>query len=230
MPSLRRANLGRNTNNKVALKVLLALCGVICAVGILIVNYKHNDIVKNLVYYGTQNISLDIDLPANATTIASKKTIRLKTSDSYGYLTTTFKPWNYNKYDFPCFPAERGWSRQNLRTPTRRGIIFIKNMKTGSSTVSGIAIRIARSMAEKQKGMSWNTEFPLCKVRFAHTSAMKFQCHLRDKEKSFLLSFVRDPIKRITSEFFHFSVSREKVDPSDNNFKQYILSQRHTDK
>ena len=59
--------------------------------------------------------------------------------------------------------------------------------------------------------MSWETEFPLCKVRFDHSAAMKLHSHLRDKGKSFLFSFVLDPTKR------------EKKDPSDKNFQRFII-------
>jgi hypothetical protein len=92
-------------------------------------------------------------------------------------------------------------------------------MKTGSSTLAGVAIRIARSLGKKTKQ---GGREKMCKVRFDHTPAFLLKYGDRIKAKSFLWSFVRDPTQRSVSEFFHFGVSRRKMEPSDKNFLKYL--------
>ena len=106
-----------------------------------------------------------------------------------------------------------------MRTPSKRGLLMIRNMKTGSSTLGGVAIRIARAMKRKTK-----PQLPaeMCKVRWDHTPAFQLKFGERIYDESFLFSFVREPTKRAMSEFFHFGVSRFKLEPSYENFKQYF--------
>jgi hypothetical protein len=119
-----------------------------------------------------------------------------------------------------CVPAEpRWWHPEILRSPAAEGILFVRNMKTASSTLAGVAIRIARRLASGSK-------FKMCKVRFDHTPAFQLQYAKRNPQKSFLWSFLRDPTDRAVSEFFHFGVSRLKMEPSDENFKRYMLEMR----
>ena len=83
-----------------------------------------------------------------------------------------------------------------------RGFLLQKEMKTGSSTVSGVAIRIALNMA-RRLGKTYN----ICKSRFDHTYAYKMDFAKRDKKKSFLWTIIREPNSRAASSFFHFKVS-----------------------
>lgn len=130
-----------------------------------------------------------------------------------------FPKWK-SDVPFPCVPPDdRWWHPLVLRTPAHEGLLFVKEMKTGSSTMAGITIRIARNIARRlHKG-----KFRLCKLRFDHTSASKQDYGNRDKQKSFLFTILREPTSRAVSQFFHFHVSREKVEPSDANFKRHLL-------
>ena len=47
----------------------------------------------------------------------------------------------------------------------------------------------------------------------------------RIKTKSFLWTVIREPTKRIISQFFHFRVSRHKIEPKDDEFQRYILKE-----
>lgn len=56
-------------------------------------------------------------------------------------------------------------------------------------------------------------------MRFDHNLAS----HLfpqRKRERSFLWTIARDPTNRIVSLFFHFKVSRHKLEPSQKNFRE----------
>lgn len=138
-------------------------------------------------------------------------------------LARAFPKWQYP--ELPCVQAEVNWYLPHvLRSPAKEGILFVRNMKTASSTLAGVAIRIARSMARRQSNN--NVKGAMCKVRFDHTPAFQLQYGQRNKSKSFLWSFVRDPTNRAVSEFFHFGVSRLKMEPSDANFIKYMIEMR----
>jgi hypothetical protein len=44
----------------------------------------------------------------------------------------------------------------------------------------------------------------------------------RNRERSFLWTILRDPTKRAVSQFFHFEVSRKKIEPTDREFLRWI--------
>lgn len=118
---------------------------------------------------------------------------------------------------FPCHAPEQNWWRTDIqRSPARVGILYMKEMKTGSSTMAGVTLRMAKNMALR------TTEYRICKSRFDHSMAFELQYGRRSKKESFLWTVLRNPTRRATSQFFHFKVSREKEEPSDVNFKEYM--------
>lgn len=122
-------------------------------------------------------------------------------------------------HPFPCLPPDEGWLKTSvLRSPTTEGFLFAKEMKAGSSTAAGVAIRVAQKEAMRA-GTGWEA----CKARFDHAYAHRMKFGERDRTKSFLWTVVREPDRRATSQFFHFEVSRKKVEPTDENFKHYLL-------
>lgn len=119
---------------------------------------------------------------------------------------------------FPCFPAEDHWNSLAVqKSPAKRGFLYVKARKASSSTVAGVAMRIARKFAF-QRG------FPMCQVRFNHPMASKLQYSKRYKQDSFLWSVLREPTKRFMSEFFHFGYSRNFLQPTDQNIQTYMHS------
>lgn len=135
---------------------------------------------------------------------------------------TTWTPW---AHDFPCFPDEPDWKSVTVqRSPSGRGLLFVREMKTASSTLSGVLLRLAhRRGLVVNKSTSSGVETIPCRLRISHSSAREMEYHKRDVEKSFLLSLLRDPTKRAISHYFHFIVSQQKHDPTDENFKGYFL-------
>jgi Galactose-3-O-sulfotransferase len=126
----------------------------------------------------------------------------------------SFPRWNHH---FPCFEPESHWFETSVqRTPTREGFFFLKELKAGSSTLSGVHLRISKNMAQR------HTNYRICKARFDHSPAVILQYGNRQRSKSFLWTVLREPTKRAISQFFHFQVSREKVEPSDTNFQKYL--------
>ena len=134
-----------------------------------------------------------------------------------GVVVRAFPPWPEN-LPLPCGKADPlKWSTPAVsRSPTKEGILFVKEMKTGSSTVSGIVLRIARNIARRKN------QSVMCDSRFDHWPARYMKFVDRDRENSFLFTIIRNPQTRIGSQFFHFLVSRLKMEPSDENYKKFI--------
>lgn len=150
----------------------------------------------------------------NATIAAKKVDISPlgEDEDFHGVIPRAFPTWSG---PFPCFEPEEDWYVPGVqRSPAQVGLLYAKEMKTGSSTLSGVNIRIARGVAQRT-----SSGFKICKSRFDHSMATTMHYANRIKDKSFLWTVIRDPTKRSTSQFFHFQVSRDKMDPSDKNFK-----------
>lgn len=132
-----------------------------------------------------------------------------------------FPAWPHGE-PFPCgslIPE----SELNARSPSMEGVLFIKEMKTGSTTLSGITARIARNMAKKlhpEQVNNPNTNATTCTARLVHMRARRLRDRVADK--SFLWSVVREPTARLVSKFFHFAVSREDKEPTVKSFMKYV--------
>ena len=123
----------------------------------------------------------------------------------------------HNK-SFPCYKAEDDWDTlARQQSPAANGFLYVKARKAGSSSVASVAIRIARNMARRV-----GVDTPVCRVRFNHPMASRLKYSIRDKANSFLWSVLREPTRRFVSEFFHFGVSRNFIQPTDDNIRAYM--------
>jgi Sulfotransferase family len=98
----------------------------------------------------------------------------------------------------------------------------VKPHKVGSSSASGITLRIVRNIAKR-----YNTSYELCRTRFDHgpdTTPGKtlFRHRNRTLGGSFLWTIIRQPIPRILSSYYFFSVSRWKRPNTDKMFHRYM--------
>jgi hypothetical protein len=142
-----------------------------------------------------------------------------------------FTPHSYSKnhpnqnQSLPCFPPEPNWRDVSVQmTPSDVGFLFLKAYKTGSSTSSGINLRMARNVARQHHQQhDKDNAFEICRSRFHHAWASD-RYATRKVDDSFLWTVIRSPAQRIVSQFFHFEVSRHKLEPSDWNFINYIRS------
>jgi hypothetical protein len=100
----------------------------------------------------------------------------------------------------------------------------MKPYKTGSSTSSGVNIRIARAMARRL-----DRTYEYCKARHDHgpwvDSPAAAMYSKRITDRSFLWTIVREPTSRVVSLFFHMHVSRLGVEPTDANFRRFLLEE-----
>lgn len=122
------------------------------------------------------------------------------------------------------------------------GFLFLKPQKVGGSTVQGVQFRLARNVAYYQLGKDPIVEsvqrqsitnmegagkrnfynLTICDVNYGHARGVDFQFRNNIEGQSFLWSWIREPTQRVVSEFFHFHVSREKVEPTNENFQSMI--------
>mmetsp|Transcript_61115 Transcript_61115/g.149622 ORF Transcript_61115/g.149622 Transcript_61115/m.149622 type:complete len:468 (+) Transcript_61115:138-1541(+) len=132
----------------------------------------------------------------------------------------------YPKFDhpFPCFPGEK---QLQLVKPAHRGILFHRPTKTGTTTTTGIVMRLAHTRhdqipLEERRQLGFTDNAPRCLHRSNHGSAIELEYGKRDKTKSFLFSLIRDPTARAISQFFHFEVTVGQVEPTDYEFIRYL--------
>lgn len=122
----------------------------------------------------------------------------------------------YPKFEHP-FPCFEGESQLMTITPAHEGLLFQRPHKVGSTTMVGIVLRLAHNRAN-----SMNKTFEKCKHRTMHGTAIEMEYGQRDVAKSFLLSILRHPTKRAISDFFHFGVTAHQIEPTDENFKNWL--------
>jgi hypothetical protein len=157
----------------------------------------------------------------NATIQPRKKQGRYSFAKAYKRKKPPFDEYTGPQRTFPIYPHSfpcADWEGAHSRSPTAEGFLYMKEMKTGSSTLAGVTLRIARNMAKRLQKFN-ATDFPMCRARFFHMRARKFQNRLR--QKSFLWSILREPNARMLSKFFHFAVSRTNVVPTATELSAY---------
>ena len=131
-------------------------------------------------------------------------------------LLSRIQPRAFPKFDgdLPCYPPNPKFA--NDRSPASVGLLFSKPTKVGGSTAAGVHARIARNTADRQ-----GKNYPLCDLRWDHgRTSMKFA--FRDKTKSLLWTVFREPRSRYVSLFYHFQVSRGRMEASAPNFLETI--------
>jgi len=123
-----------------------------------------------------------------------------------------------------CIPQGELMMERDKNAPSNEGLLLVRIPKTGSSTVGGVAARIAYSMARKYN----NNKFVCCKSRLTHawsTHYLRRQGNFanRNHSTSFLWTILRDPAQRALSGYYFFEVNK-----NDGNVKNAVsvLSKR----
>ena len=146
----------------------------------------------------TENTHVAIGL-SSGTTHATSAVAERSTGTESDYV-GPYKVYQKWTEPFPCFPAEKSWkSVATQRSPSHTGLLYTREMKTGSSTLTGVILRLAH---RKAKTLLPDSDLP-CKLRIDHSSATSMDYANRDKKKSFLMSLLRDPTKRTMSHVCH---------------------------
>lgn len=97
-----------------------------------------------------------------------------------------------------------------------QGLIFVKNYKTGSSSVSGLTKRIARFHAKRETN---DGEPPHCEAYWRHNPGWEYR---NRSKRSFMFSTVREPTTRALSHVYFEFVSRINTDVSQEFLKDRL--------
>lgn len=149
-------------------------------------------------------------------------------NSTQGPIARAFPSWPSDK-QIPCAPVNKTSYLDRKSKHLKRGLFYLKTYKTGSSTIAGVQLRLARAIA-KRRGL--NMDEKACSVGFEH-GPQPFPAYsmYRDRypDESFLWTTIRDPSKRLVSGFFHFTVSRQGHAATSENFKKLIESRNFQD-
>jgi hypothetical protein len=117
------------------------------------------------------------------------------------------------------------WCTHDFDKHKATGLLYPKIPKTATSSIAGVAYRIAQNYGQHQRQSS-NFEKGAggCDVVAHHVQYYKVgkEFATRDYERSFLMSSIRDPAKRALSRVFFEQVSRKKGTPTDDNVLQWL--------
>ena len=104
-----------------------------------------------------------------------------------------------------CVPRKTERVNRFLRI---KGLLFVKIPKTGSTTLSGLTLRIGYRHSHLVDG---------CHIEACHGEAWKGRKNYlnRDLEESFLFTFVRHPSTRAISQAHHFHINLEKFEKNE---------------
>ena len=187
----------------------------------------------------TKQVSVTISESDNIATVSSPKSLgHVVLNDNEIAITPKVQPENFGGIKprpfrswpdgslLPCYPPMKDWGTEKVQTsPSRRGFLYVKPYKTGSSTTSGVNIRMARNVAKRRPHLN----ITLCDARFDHgpTYYPGFSLY-RERlwNDSILWSIIRDPTTRAISQFFHMEVSRKKLEPTDANLIGFLRQNR----
>lgn len=101
-----------------------------------------------------ENADATTDLLETMNSYMDKRSVRLNyqhnpQTNFSGVLARSFEPWTH---PLPCFEPEEDWQAIDVQnSPAESGFLYVKPYKTGSSTTSGINLRIARNVAVRKE-------------------------------------------------------------------------------
>jgi Sulfotransferase family len=177
-------------------------------------------------YRDLSSQSIDVRFADKVNNSATVESISHESSDDVAVWTEVLehgvvaRAFNWSQ-PLPCFqPDELMKGPEGFRQPATSGFLFMKLIKTGGSTATGITMRIAKHTAERD-----HKNFTICRGRWDHAWGFKM-LENRQREMSFTWTLLREPTKRVVSEFFHFEVSRENRSTSDESFEKFLRTDR----
>lgn len=122
----------------------------------------------------------------------------------------TFPRW---QGEYPCYPTSSKSKTKNRNhkddLENHQGLLYVKTPKAASSTLSGVAMHIAERHYDTSEAVGGKGMSKKCTVNAHHAHASTLGYANRNKEKSFLWTFVRDPKKRALSSYFFFKATMQ---------------------
>jgi hypothetical protein len=140
-----------------------------------------------------------------------------------GVKARAFEPW---LRPVPCFESS------NETKAMTRGLLFLKTVKTGSTTALGVQLSIAQNnnatIIQAESTLLDNDDDDddtMCHGVFSHQQA-SHAFPQPNHSASFLWTVVRDPTSRLVSYLFFHYVSRLKLEPLDHVFIDHIRNDK----
>mmetsp|Transcript_19604 Transcript_19604/g.22706 ORF Transcript_19604/g.22706 Transcript_19604/m.22706 type:complete len:365 (-) Transcript_19604:779-1873(-) len=147
----------------------------------------------------------------------------------------SFVPWREeNNNPLPCIidlqegPDFNPLGHVISNQPSNEGLLFVKIEKAASTTISSVAARIAHALAHRVDANVTRPEDGLkvskiCKTRLSHLWSKRTEkLSKRDKDKSFLWTFLKDPTKRLLSIYFFFIIDLKKNHYSEEHLIEWL--------
>eukprot|EP01084_Bolivina_argentea_P136461 240332_1 len=105
-------------------------------------------------------------------------------------------------------------------------IVYVKCFKVGGSTVSGVMRAIGSKLnMSGTRDKAWITQEP--GVWSNHNEYKNLEEKISKlQKKTLLITWIREPIERALSAFYHWSVSRQNITPTDDNIIKYLKSKK----
>ena len=173
---------------------------ILTLTGVLLVEVVNNAQIIRFPLVPSSSSSADasrtaaLQIPPSPYSVHYATTMKTNSSLFHGVHARAFPKWE--QPNVPCYPPTS--KNGNIRKATKRGLLFLKLHKVGSSTAAGINAQIARNEAARRRNLnetSSRIEFEgNCEAQLAHAKA-KNLCPHRIRKKSFLWTIVRDPTR-----------------------------------
>ena len=199
----QQRQLSQSLSLKYAIVVSFA-AAMLWSIYSLVQTHKMMTMTAATIATGTQDLVMNAAAVVAGTTSTSTPPVL---PFNYSGPSTTFRKF---QYEFPCFQGD-GLMKTK---PAHEGLFFHRPLKVGSTTMSGIMLRLAHNRSPFPKKE--------CKFRANHGTALSYEFDKRDPKRSFVFSLIRDPTKRAVSQFFHFEVSVGQQEPTDAIFKKFL--------
>eukprot|EP00977_Amphora_coffeiformis_P021221 scaffold9062_cov154-Amphora_coffeaeformis.AAC.7 len=165
--------------------------------------------------------SFDVVLPEKISGIFDEDPFRDFRKELSWIPNRTLIPWEQLNRTAPCIISKDAFNKKKQKTPSRRGILYIKPEKAASSTIAGVVARIAYKLFDlsntsdivSSQGM--NVKTPACQLRLTHGWSDNRHnpqtLTSRIRNESFLFTFLRNPGRRALSSFYYFGVDGKNI-------------------
>lgn len=104
--------------------------------------------------------------------------------------------------------------QETLRNVSVPSLVFVKMHKVGGSTVGGVVRRLGEQFGlSGTRDRKWISSQPGVWANHATYSSLRKK--ISKLRHSFVIGWVRNPVERCLSAFYHFKVSRKGIEPTD---------------
>ena len=180
--------------------------------------YMHSTMNSDTIYHHQDYFSQNLDIDSPTAKNGAANTSHWQKGQGHR-IARTFKAWDTQSPNSWCIhKAQANWSLSRQYS----GLLFAKMVKTGSSTMAGIAMRIARSVGRRHLNPPMECQ-NFVEHEFSYSRLQRF----RDKHSSFLFTVVRRPESRALSNYYFHILGHENRSLSPSQLVQYLEANKN---